>query len=218
VLEKINNEKERIKIISNGRKWLIVDFISFQYGELTEKNMLHRHVLGLLEKQGVSKEDIRGIYAPKEKEKVKEKVKEEEKKGEVVEGGRELPFSEFKRQAIEYLNSQTGKNFSPDCKGTERFLQARYSEKRTIEDIKLVIDNRVAKWLKDEKMAEYLRPETLFNATKFESYLVEAKKEKQDEESGKKQREEEFERERLLVEKEQKELEGRARSERAKNK
>jgi uncharacterized phage protein (TIGR02220 family) len=180
--------------------------------------MLHRHVLALLKKQGVSKEDIRGIYAPKEKEKekVKEKVKVKEGEEKVVEKEGETSFPEFNRQAIEYLNSQTGKNFLPDCKGTERFLRARYSEKRTIEDIKLVIDNRVAKWLKDEKMAEYLRPETLFNATKFESYLVEAKKEKQDEELGKKRREEEFEQEKVLVAKEQKELEGRARSERAK--
>lgn len=220
VLERINSEKERIKVIFDGKKWLIADFISFQYGQLTEKNTLHRHVLALLEKQGVSKEDVRGIYAPKvkEKEKEKERVEVKEKKGEekVVEKEGEPPFPEFKRQAIEYLNNQTRKNFSSDCKATERFLRARYSEKRTIAEIKLVIDNRVAKWLKDEKMIEYLRPETLFNATKFEGYLVEARVEEAKKIEGKRKHEEYQKELETDTEKYQEELKERVKNERAK--
>jgi hypothetical protein len=63
-----------------------------------------------LEKQGVSKEDIRGIYAPKEKEKVKEKVKEKD----IKEKPKVFPFEEIwaqypkrvgKKEALRHFNA-----------------------------------------------------------------------------------------------------------------
>lgn len=55
-------------------------------------------------------------------------------------------------------------------------MKARYSEGRTQNDFKTVIDKKVDQWRSDETMAKYLRPETLFNRTKFESYLNELSK------------------------------------------
>ena len=74
---------------------------------------------------------------------------------------------------ILYLNEKTGRKYDAKNKGNQEFIKARYSEGRTQEDFKIVIDKKVAEWLSDEKMAKYLRPETLFNRTKFESYLNE---------------------------------------------
>lgn len=125
-------------------------------------------------------------------------------------------FSEFAGQAIAYLNKRTGKSFTANNKATIGFLMARFNEGRTLEDLRLVIDNRADKWLKDEKMQEYLRPSTLFNLTKFEGYLVEARTE-QAKNIGRKKTDEEYQKElQQDTERAQKELEGRARNERAK--
>jgi len=51
-LSEINNGKERIKILGNG-KWFIADFIPFQYPNLGNKSNLHRNVSLLLKKYGV---------------------------------------------------------------------------------------------------------------------------------------------------------------------
>ena len=76
-----------------------------------------------------------------------------------------LPYQEI----IEYLNQKAKKKFRVVDK-TRKLIQARFSEKFTLEDFKKVIDNQTVKWLNDTKMADYLRPETLFG-TKFEGYL-----------------------------------------------
>ena len=75
-------------------------------------------------------------------------------------------------EPIRYLNQKTGKNYSLDLESSNiKFVRARISEGRTIQDFKIVIDKKYSEWHNDEKMMAYLRPETLFNATKFESYL-----------------------------------------------
>lgn len=74
---------------------------------------------------------------------------------------------------ISYLNQLLGTRYSTTIKSNLDVVKARYSEGRTQEDFKTVIDKKVAQWRSDEKMAKYLRPETLFNRTKFESYLNE---------------------------------------------
>jgi uncharacterized phage protein (TIGR02220 family) len=79
-----------------------------------------------------------------------------------------IPYKEI----IQYLNEKTGKDFKHTTKETRRFIKARWNAGFRLEDFKIVIDRKVAKWSNDPKMVDYLRPETLFG-TKFESYLNE---------------------------------------------
>jgi len=110
------------------------------------------------------------------------------------------------KEIINYLNARTGKNFSDHSRSTQRLIRARFTEGYTIQDFKLVIDNRIGKWGKDESMLEYLRPSTLFNMTKFENYLVEGRKENQ-EESVHREKQEQAEKEKgKYVKQAQKEL------------
>ncbi|CAJ1227089.1 hypothetical protein LZY01_23700 [Levilactobacillus zymae] len=71
---------------------------------------------------------------------------------------------------IDYLNLKTGKHFR-HTPTNKRTIMARHKEGATAEDMRLVIDNQCALWLKDSKMNRYLQPSTLFRASKFEGYL-----------------------------------------------
>lgn len=77
-----------------------------------------------------------------------------------------IPFKEI----IEYLNEQTGKNYSHTAKGNKKFISARWNEGFRLDDFKQVIDNKVKDWLNNKEMNQYLRPQTLFN-NKFDMYL-----------------------------------------------
>ena len=70
---------------------------------------------------------------------------------------------------ISYLNDRAGKKFR-NVQGNAKHINARLKEGHTVEDMKLVIDRKVAEW-KGGPMDEYLRPPTLFNSEKFEGYL-----------------------------------------------
>ena len=78
-------------------------------------------------------------------------------------------------RVIEELNVLTGRGFRSDTKHTVAHIKARLQEGYTEEDLRLVVQNRVAKWLHDPEQSEYLRPETLFRPSKFEGYLQAAK-------------------------------------------
>lgn len=54
--------------------------------------------------------------------------------------------------------------------GNAKHINARLKEGHTVEEMKTVIDRKVAEW-KGGPMDEYLRPSTLFNSEKFEGYL-----------------------------------------------
>lgn len=76
-LNKVNNEKERIVVLSNGR-WLIPDFISFQYGNhLNTNNRVHNSILKVLSQNEVKLTSIRGLkdltQGLKDKDKDKDK-------------------------------------------------------------------------------------------------------------------------------------------------
>lgn len=81
---------------------------------------------------------------------------------------KELPY----KQIIEYLNAKAGTSFRSTTKSTQSLIKARLNESFTVEDFKLVIDQKVFSWLQDPHFSKYLRPSTLFG-TKFESYLNE---------------------------------------------
>lgn len=73
---------------------------------------------------------------------------------------------------IEYLNTNTGRDYGISTKETVNVISKRIKEGFKIEDFKRVIDVKTAKWLHDDKMSDYLRPSTLFGE-KFEGYLNE---------------------------------------------
>ncbi len=85
-LEHFNKEKTRINTI-NGGEWQVIQFISFQYGELKPQCIPHKNVLSLLKKHGL-KYRVGGRVGvtlqekEKEKEEDKDKDKEEEKEKE----------------------------------------------------------------------------------------------------------------------------------------
>ena len=76
---------------------------------------------------------------------------------------------------ILYLNQKASTKFNPKANSSRNLVKARYNEGRTLDDFKLVIDKKCAKWLTNENMVDYLRPSTLFNRTNFENYMNEKK-------------------------------------------
>jgi len=80
ILSEVNEEKERFRVITE-RLWLLEDFIPFQYGSsLNPNNRVHRSILDLLEKNGVSLGSIkglnRGLIGVKDKDKDKDRDKD----------------------------------------------------------------------------------------------------------------------------------------------
>jgi len=78
---------------------------------------------------------------------------------------------ELARQIIEYLNEKAGRKYKPtdtNCK----FIFGRLKEGYDIDDLKWVVDFKVAEW-KQTDMDKYLRPATLFSAEKFNQYIGE---------------------------------------------
>jgi hypothetical protein len=67
-----------IKIVDNGSKWWLVDFIAFQCGELKENVRPHVFIINLLKKHRLYEEYLKGINTPKEKEQEQEQEKEQE--------------------------------------------------------------------------------------------------------------------------------------------
>ncbi len=76
-------------------------------------------------------------------------------------------------EVLDYLNLKAKKRFS-HSDSHFKFINARLKEKKTVEDLKAVIDLKVKEWASDSKMKSYLRPKTLFNSENFDGYLGEA--------------------------------------------
>lgn len=79
------------------------------------------------------------------------------------------------RIIIDYLNSVLGTSYTYKNKDTNSRINARLKEGFSIEDFKLIIEDKAKKWKSDPKMKMYLRPSTLFAPGHFEEYLNEAK-------------------------------------------
>lgn len=79
-------------------------------------------------------------------------------------------------EVIDYLNAkcQLKRGFAK-VESNKKFIRARLAEGHSVEDLKAVVDSKVAEW-KNTQMEMYLRPETLFNATKFQGYIVRTKR------------------------------------------
>lgn len=87
------------------------------------------------------------------------------------------------KKIIDYLNEQTGRNYSHEAEGNRRLIKARWNERKKVDkdttDEELldlfisVINKKVADAHDDNHYftKEYLRPSTLFNQSKFDQYL-----------------------------------------------
>lgn len=75
------------------------------------------------------------------------------------------------REIIFYLNEKTGSKYKVGSSKTRELINARWNDKFTLDDFKIVIDKKVASWTGTDQ-EKYLRPETLFG-NKFEGYLNE---------------------------------------------
>ena len=83
-------------------------------------------------------------------------------------------ISDAIKEIVEYLNMLTGKRYSYKAKANCELIRARLiNDNYSIDDFKLLIDNKVSSWMDDITMNQYLRPETLFCKKHFESYLNE---------------------------------------------
>ena len=60
---------KQYKILNRGSKWLIKDFIDFQYGELNPSNRAHLSVINILKKQGAYKGLASSLLGGKDKDK-----------------------------------------------------------------------------------------------------------------------------------------------------
>lgn len=83
--------------------------------------------------------------------------------------------SDVAKAVISYLNSRAGTAYKATGEKTKKLIGARVNDGFTVDDFKIVIDNKVEEWGKPPKPGEkdmriYIRPETLFG-TKFEAYL-----------------------------------------------
>jgi len=77
-LELLNKDKERIKVLPNGR-WLIIDFIVFQYGHyLNPRNRVHFSILETLKKNEINLTSIRGLIGVNDSVKDKDKDKDKD--------------------------------------------------------------------------------------------------------------------------------------------
>lgn len=82
--------EKQIMVLSPS-KWIIKDFVNFQYGDLIPNNNMHKAVIRVLESSGASQGLVRGYLAPMDKDKVKDKVKDTVKEG-IVKGNQKNLF------------------------------------------------------------------------------------------------------------------------------
>jgi uncharacterized phage protein (TIGR02220 family) len=71
---------------------------------------------------------------------------------------------------LTYLNEKTESAYRP-VESNLKLIRDRLKSGATVEQVRGVIDAKVAQWGADPKMQEFLRPTTLFRASNFEQYL-----------------------------------------------
>jgi len=71
---------------------------------------------------------------------------------------------------VVYLNYKCKTNYASTSLYIRDLINTKINEGYTLEDFKMVIDNKTNEWENDYKMKKFLRPETLFG-DKFERYL-----------------------------------------------
>ena len=85
-----------------------------------------------------------------------------------------LKLSDRAQAHLDYLNSRTNRS------GASLFtswggLRERLKAGATDDDVRVVMDFKIAEWGNDEKMRRFIRPTTLFGPEKFPGYLSDAR-------------------------------------------
>jgi hypothetical protein len=106
--------KERIFILNGGERWFIQKFISFQYGELTEKCRPHLAVIQILKKYNLFEGYSKGIVTLKDKEQDKEQDKDKTKTPEKNLSLVPNSFEDFKNEML--IESEWYDNAAMACK------------------------------------------------------------------------------------------------------
>ena len=73
------------------------------------------------------------------------------------------------KEIINYLNKATGRQFKYTT-SHQRYIEARFKEGFTANELKLIINFKARQWIDNPKMSQYLRPSTLFG-NKADDYL-----------------------------------------------
>jgi len=150
---------EQVKVVNGGKKWWLVDFCRFQYGELKENtnNRPHQSYIALLKKHSLYIDYRKTIERDKEQEKDKEKDKEKKKKEEIF----ILPYGEdFEKAWKEWLEyRQHGKFKKLQRKSLEAQIK-KLSDFRDEERAIAMIDNTIEKGYQGLYEGDYKKSES----------------------------------------------------------
>lgn len=164
---------------NKGTLITIVNFDKYQYSSEEVTNEITNNSTT---NQPTSNQQVTINQPQYKKDKNKKEIKRIKALKDIVE------FDQISEAIVQFLNETLGTRYHASTKETKELIHGRLNEGRTLEDFKLVIQNRFDKWSKDPEMKEYLRPSTLFRPTNFENYLndalVTAKQSTSDEESN----------------------------------
>lgn len=79
------------------------------------------------------------------------------------------------KSVVSQMNAILNSKYKASTKSHAQNISARLDEGHSIDDLILVVKDRLSAWGNDPKMAQYLRPQTIFQAGKFNGYLMAAK-------------------------------------------
>jgi uncharacterized phage protein (TIGR02220 family) len=105
----------------------------------------------------------------------------------------QIPFPDYCKEIIEYLNTKTGKKYDHTAEAHTQYLKTLYKRNIPAKDCKLVILWKYTQWQNEDNenkrtgkldegalgMSQYVRVSTLFCRKHFDEYLVEAIQQKE---------------------------------------
>lgn len=169
--QNISDLGDRLKSLERG-KFLVVKFVRFQFGSISQTSLVHRSVIKTLESHGLpipislprdSQGMDMGSPCPKRKIKRKEKEKDGECEGK--------DYHKDSRSVLWFLNETVNKKFR-ETDPNLSIISARLNEKGVdFEGCKAMIVRQHKKW-KNTEYQDYLQPSTLFQASKFDGYYT----------------------------------------------
>ena len=79
------------------------------------------------------------------------------------------------KSVVDQMNAILNSKYKSSTKSHAQNISARLDEGHSMDDLIMVVKDRLVAWGNDPKMAQYLRPQTMFQAGKFNGYLMAAK-------------------------------------------
>ncbi len=167
-LSLMNEEKERIIVLENGR-WFITGFILFQYGKtLNTGSKMHQSIVNLLEKNLVPYKTT--SYGFEVKARVKDKDKDKEK---VIKGSSIIDSGENQKLAVslmpqfesEFWKPYDKKVHKPEC--YKKWLKLSIADKQKVKD-------HVPEYVKSQPDKQYRKnPKTYLNQGSWNDEIIE---------------------------------------------